>query len=107
MSVDGHCDHADLPDTPSEHDFIEIEGDLLTTGDPDGERDEVAAEYVRRYTTEILDRADLTPLVSALSNSGPAALLCVERGPEACRRSLIALRLTEQHRVTIEHLRQS
>lgn len=68
-------------------------------------RHELAAEYVRRYTTEILDSADLTPLVSALSNSGPAALLCVERDPEACHRSLIAQRLTEQHRVTIEHLR--
>jgi hypothetical protein len=43
--------------------------------------------------------------VSALSSSGIAALLCVERDPEACHRSLIAKRLTEQHRVTIEHLR--
>jgi uncharacterized protein (DUF488 family) len=71
-------------------------------------RRELAAEYTRRYTTEILDRADLTPIVSALSElpgSGTAALLCVERDPEACHRSLIAQRLTEQHRVTIEHLR--
>jgi Protein of unknown function, DUF488 len=43
--------------------------------------------------------------VSALSSSGTAALLCVERDPEACHRSLIAQRFTEQHRVTIEHLR--
>ena len=62
-------------------------------------------EYTRRYTTEILDRADLTPIVSELPSSGTAALLCVERDPEACHRSLIAQRLTEQHRVTIEHLR--
>jgi uncharacterized protein (DUF488 family) len=68
-------------------------------------RRELAAEYARRYTTEILDSADLTPIVSALSSSGPAALLCVERDPEACHRSLIAQRLTEQHGVTIEHLR--
>ena len=68
-------------------------------------RRELAAEYARRYTAEILDRADLTPIVSALSISGTAALLCVERDPEACHRSLIAQRLTEQHRVTIEHLR--
>ncbi|WP_158893193.1 DUF488 family protein [Amycolatopsis anabasis] len=63
-----------------------------------------AAEYTRRYTTEILDRADLTPIVSALPSSGTAALLCVERDPKACHRSLIAQRLTEQHQVTIEHL---
>jgi uncharacterized protein (DUF488 family) len=67
-------------------------------------RRELAAEYTRRYTTEILDRADLTPIVSALLRSGTAALLCVERDPEACHRSLIAQRLTEQHQVTIEHL---
>jgi uncharacterized protein (DUF488 family) len=68
-------------------------------------RRELAAEYTRRYTTDILDRADLTPIVSALPSSGTAALLCVERDPEACHRSLIAQRLTEQHRVTIEHVR--
>ena len=68
-------------------------------------RRELAAEYTRRYTTEILDRADLTPIVSALPSRGAAALLCVERDPEACHRSLIAQRLTEHHGVTIEHLR--
>jgi uncharacterized protein (DUF488 family) len=68
-------------------------------------RRELDAEYARRYTTEILDRTDLTPIVSALSSGGSAALLCVERDPEACHRSLIAQRLTEQHGVMIEHLR--
>jgi len=68
-------------------------------------RRELAAEYARRYTAEILDRADLTRIVSALPSNGVAALLCVERDPEACHRSLIAQRLTEQHLVTIEHLR--
>ncbi len=70
-------------------------------------RRELAAEYTRRYTTEILDRADLTPIVSRLPSSGTAALLCVERDPEACHRSLIAQRLTERHRTTIDHLRPS
>jgi len=68
-------------------------------------RRELAAEYTRPYTTQILDRADLTSIVSTLPSSGTAALLCVERDPEACHRSLIAQRLTEQHRITIEHLR--
>lgn len=68
-------------------------------------RRELATEYTRRYTAEILDSADLTPVVSALSSGGVAALLCVERDPAACHRSLIAQRLAEQHRVTIEHLR--
>ncbi|SMQ21555.1 Protein of unknown function, DUF488 [Streptomyces sp. Ag82_O1-12] len=68
-------------------------------------RRELAAEYTRRYTTEILDRADLAPILSALPSRGTAALFCVERDPEACHRSLIARRLAERHRVTIEHLR--
>lgn len=65
-------------------------------------RHELAAEYARRYTTEILDRADLTEIVP---QTGTAALLCVERDPEACHRSLIAQRLAERHGVTVEHLR--
>jgi uncharacterized protein (DUF488 family) len=68
-------------------------------------RRELAAEYTHRYTTEILDRADLTPIVSVLPGSGTAALLCVEGDPNACHRSLIAQRLAEQYGVTIEHLR--
>lgn len=68
-------------------------------------RHELAAEYVRRYTTEILDSVDLSPIMAALLTGGPAALLCVERDPEACHRSLIAQRLAEQHHVFVEHLR--
>ena len=66
---------------------------------------ELAVEYARRYTTEILDRVDLAPIVSVLPTSGTAALFCVERDPEACHRSLIAQRLAERYRVTVEHLR--
>ncbi|MFI6503966.1 DUF488 family protein [Nonomuraea typhae] len=67
-------------------------------------RRELAAEYTRRYTADILGHADLTPIVSALPGSGTAALLCVERDPDACHRSLIARRLIERHGLTIEHL---
>ncbi|MEF9907245.1 DUF488 domain-containing protein [Streptomyces sp. P9-A2] len=68
-------------------------------------RRELAAEYTRRYTAEILDPADLAPIVAALPNSGTAALFCVERDPEACHRSLVARRLAEDHDFTVEHLR--
>lgn len=67
-------------------------------------RRELAVAYTRRYTAEILDRADLTPIVAAPPGGGSAALLCVERDPEACHRSLIAQRLAERHDVTMEHL---
>jgi uncharacterized protein (DUF488 family) len=68
-------------------------------------RRELAAGYTHRYTTEILDRADLTPIVAAPPGGGLAALLCVEADPQACHRSLIAQRLTERYGVTIRHLR--
>ena len=62
-------------------------------------RDRLAPEYVRRYTTEILDRAELEP------PSLPSALLCVERDPEACHRSLVADRLAAEYDVPVTHLR--
>lgn len=68
-------------------------------------RRELAAAYTRRYTAEILDDADLESLVSALRSGPTAALFCVERDPEACHRSLIAQRLTEQFGVVVEDLR--
>jgi uncharacterized protein (DUF488 family) len=68
-------------------------------------RSELAAEYVRGYREEILDQVDLEPIVEALPADGSAALLCVERDPEACHRSLIAERLAERHGVTIRHIR--
>ncbi|MEJ2862084.1 DUF488 domain-containing protein [Actinomycetospora flava] len=70
-----------------------------------GSRQVLAEEYVARYTAEILDHADLVPLVDALPAEGVGALLCVERDPEACHRSLIAQRLADRHHVAVEHLR--
>jgi uncharacterized protein (DUF488 family) len=95
--------HPELAPTTELRQLQYAEDDRLGVGKRS--RRELAAEYTRRYITEILDRADLTPIVSALSSRGTAALLCVERDPEACHRSLITQRLAEQHRVAIEHLR--
>ncbi|MBT3165296.1 DUF488 domain-containing protein [Streptomyces sp. Vc74B-19] len=68
-------------------------------------RSELAAAYTRRYTAEILDPADLGPIVAGLPSRGTTALFCVERDPEACHRSLVARRLSELHDITVEHLR--
>ncbi|MFJ6759251.1 DUF488 family protein [Streptomyces sp. NPDC091273] len=68
-------------------------------------RRELAAEYTRRYTAEILDPVDLDPVVAEMPGNGIAALFCVETDPEACHRSLVAGRLAEQHQITVEHLR--
>lgn len=64
----------------------------------------LAREYAERYTDEILDRVDLAPIVSWIGGSS-AALLCVERDPEACHRSLIAARLAREWGFDVEHLR--
>jgi uncharacterized protein (DUF488 family) len=68
-------------------------------------RSELAAAYRERYLTEILDPVDLEALVQTLPADGATALMCVERDPEACHRSLIADRLAERHSADVTHLR--
>ena len=70
-------------------------------------RTRLDSEYVKRYTREILDRADLAQVVGELPREGSGALFCVERDPEACHRSLIAERLASRHGVHVRHLRPS
>jgi uncharacterized protein (DUF488 family) len=70
-------------------------------------RERLAAEYVERYTAEILDRADLDALAATLPGEGAAALLCVETEPAACHRSLIAARLAQRPAVETLDLRPS
>ena len=68
-------------------------------------RVELAPEYRRGYTCEILDHVDLASVVEELPDAHAAALMCVERDPEACHRSIVAERLAAEHPVAIEHLR--
>ena len=70
-------------------------------------RVELAPEYRDRYTREILDRVDLEPIVDSLPRDAATALLCVERDPEACHRSLIAERMATDHGVSVRHLKPS
>jgi uncharacterized protein (DUF488 family) len=95
--------HPELAPTTELRQLQYAEDDRLGVGKRS--RRELADEYTRRYTTEILDHADLRPILSVLPSNGTAALFCVERDAEACHRSLIAQRLTEGHRATVEHLR--
>ena len=66
---------------------------------------ELAPEYARRYVEEILDQVDLDPIVATMPTHGTTALLCVEADPEACHRSLIAVRLADEYNATVTHLR--
>jgi len=68
-------------------------------------RTQLAPEYRERHVAEILDRADLDAVAAELPSDRAAALLCVERDPEACHRSLIAERLAAEYGVEVVHLR--
>ncbi len=67
-------------------------------------RTKLAPEYVQRYTGEVLDQVDLEPIVRFVGRQR-AALLCVEREPEACHRSLVAARLEGKLGAALAHLR--
>ena len=64
----------------------------------------LADVYRERYLREILDEADRDGIAREL-RSGLGALLCVERDPEACHRSLAADRLADELGVRVVHLR--
>ena len=70
-----------------------------------GKRNRVglAAEYTERYTREILGPYDLAALLAEFPTNSATTLLCVERDPEACHRSLVAKRLGE-HGLVVSHL---
>lgn len=69
-------------------------------------RERLGDEYVRRFTAERLDLVDLGPIVESLPpDGGNVALLCVERDPEACHRSLVAERIAQRYGLALEHLR--
>jgi uncharacterized protein (DUF488 family) len=68
-------------------------------------RTHLAREYRERYVAEILDRADLDAVVAELPSERRAVLMCVERDPEACHRSLIAERLAADYEIDVTHLR--
>ena len=68
-------------------------------------RSELAPEYRERYAREILGGTDLAPIVERMPAGAATALLCVERDPEACHRSLIADRLAAEHGISVAHLR--
>jgi uncharacterized protein (DUF488 family) len=68
-------------------------------------RAELAPEYVERYTKDVLGQVDLRQLVDELPDDGATALMCVERDPEGCHRSLIAERLERELGVPVTHLR--
>ena len=68
-------------------------------------RERLAPDYVARFTAERLDHVELAPIIESMPADGAVALLCVERDPEACHRSLVAERIAERSGMALEHLR--
>ena len=67
-------------------------------------RAELAPEYRERYTREILDRVDLSPIVEAMPADAASALFCVERDPDACHRSIVAARVGAEFGIPVRHI---
>jgi uncharacterized protein (DUF488 family) len=67
-------------------------------------RTDLSDGFKRAYVEQILEPADLDRLLAGFDASATAALLCVERDPRACHRSLIADRLAADYGVPVEHL---
>jgi uncharacterized protein (DUF488 family) len=99
----GYRHHAELAPTTELRQLQYREDDRLGVGKRS--RAELAPEYRERYLREILDPLDLAPVVAELPAEGAGALLCVERDPEACHRSLIAERLSAEFGLEVVHLR--
>jgi uncharacterized protein (DUF488 family) len=67
-------------------------------------RVELAPAYRERYLHEILGRVDLAALLDQLPLDTASVLLCVERDPQACHRSLVTERLAAEYAVNVIHL---
>jgi uncharacterized protein (DUF488 family) len=67
-------------------------------------RETLAPDYVERYRREILDQVDLSAIVEEMPPDATTALLCVERDPEACHRSLVAEELHREFGLPVVHL---
>jgi uncharacterized protein (DUF488 family) len=101
----GYQHHPELAPTTELRQLQYREDDRLGVGKRS--REQLAPDYVERYTREILDRADLDAVAAELPEAGAGALLCVERDPEACHRSLAAERIAAEYQVPVTHLRPS
>jgi len=55
----------------------------------------LAKDYVRRYVREVLDRFDFAELAREPAGYRAPVLMCIERIPAACHRSLVAPRLAQ------------
>jgi uncharacterized protein (DUF488 family) len=94
--------HPELAPTTAMREAVYAEDDRRGIARRD--RFDLTPQYIESYTSEILANADLDSVAKTIRQRGPAAMLCVERVPEACHRSLAAAQLAEHHGLTVGHL---
>jgi uncharacterized protein (DUF488 family) len=94
--------HKELAPTTELRHLQYAEDDRLGVGKRS--RRELAPAYVDGYRREILDHVDVRPLVESMPENRTTALLCVERDPEACHRSLVAAEMRATCGVEVVHL---
>ncbi len=94
--------HLELAPTTDLRKLQYREDDRLGMGKRNRER--LAPEYRERYSHEILEQADLDVVVAEMPPEGASALLCVERDPEACHRSLVAERMAGEYDLPVVHI---
>ncbi|MBX7253787.1 MAG: DUF488 domain-containing protein [Candidatus Promineofilum sp.] len=68
------------------------------------QRAALSPAFAAAYEREVLSSFDPQALADALPAGATVALLCVEREPAACHRSLVAARLAEALGVAVAHL---
>jgi uncharacterized protein (DUF488 family) len=98
----GYSHHKELAPTTELRHLQYREDDRLGVGKRS--RTVLAPEYRAGYLHQILAGIDLDPLVAEFPVEGTAALLCVERDPAACHRSLVAERLAVEYAFAVQHL---
>jgi uncharacterized protein (DUF488 family) len=99
-------DYEHLPELAPTTDLRQLQyAEDARVGEGKRSRTKLAHEYVRRFIAERLDQVDLEPIAESLPRDATTALLCVERDPEACHRSLVAERMAKRFGLALEHLR--
>lgn len=68
------------------------------------ERTELDPKYVARYVSQRLNRFDFPALAEDLRDFRAPVLMCIERIPQACHRSLAAPKLAESLGAQVVHL---
>ncbi|MDB5130765.1 MAG: Fe-S cluster assembly protein HesB [Mucilaginibacter sp.] len=70
------------------------------------ERKHLAPEFIAQYKEKVLDAFDFSGFIENLkqANAKRISLFCVEEAAEACHRSIVARKLSEEYSFTITNL---